>query len=53
MSISDILMDEDRKDIDMRLMDYHLADKDDHEVIDRNLETESTYPYQKVKNVNG
>ena len=53
MSISDILMDEDRKDIDMRLMDYHLADKDNHEVIDKKLETESTYPYQKVKNVNG
>ena len=53
MSKSDILMDEDRKDIDMRSMDYHLADKDDQEVIEKKLETESRYSYQKLKNVNG
>ena len=53
MSTSDILMDKDRNDIDMRLMDYYLADKDNHDVIDKKFETEGTHSYQKVKNANG
>jgi hypothetical protein len=38
MSTSDVPIDEDRRDIDMRLMDYYLADKSNHEVIDKEVE---------------
>jgi predicted small metal-binding protein len=35
MSMSDISMGEDWNDIDIPLMDHWLADKNDHEVIDK------------------